>query len=108
MESYWAKIENGVVVHVEVVEDSFVAANPGRYSGTWKKVGTETQPFVGKGFVLLEAKNKIIEPAPYESWLLDEEKLEWNAPALKPGENYQWDESLQEWQKIIKITDVNK
>lgn len=98
MESYWAKIENGVVVFVEVVEDAFVAANPQRYSGIWKKVGTEKQPFVGRDFVYLEAKDKIIEPKPFDSWTLDGND-KWQAPKAKPGENYYWDEKTREWVK---------
>jgi hypothetical protein len=97
MESCWAKIENGVVTFVECVTDEFVAANPERYSGIWKKVGTETQPFVGKEFILLENKDKIIEPQPFKSWILDE-KDQWQAPKEMPKEgNWSWDEEKQDW-----------
>jgi len=41
--SHWAKIENGIVVQVNVVEDDFIQANPDRYTGTWKKTSYNTQ-----------------------------------------------------------------
>lgn len=98
MESYYAYIENGVVTSVEVVTDEFVAANPQRYSGTWKKVGTGTQKFVGKGYVHLPEKNKIIEPQPFKSWTLNETTLQWVAPVKMPLDgNYYWDEDMQKW-----------
>lgn len=96
MESYWAKIENNVVASVEVVKDDFVAQNPERYSGIWKKVETKTQPFVSKGFVYLKGKDKIITPKPFESWRLDAND-EWEAPKAKKGDDYYWDEEKQEW-----------
>ena len=101
MESYWAKIEEGVVTFVEVVTDGFVAANPERYSGTWKKVGIETQPFVGKGFLHLPEKDKIIEPKPFDSWILDKND-NWEAPIKKPEGDFYWYEDRQEWIEILK------
>jgi hypothetical protein len=37
---------------------------------------------------------------PYLSWIINE-NLEWEAPVTKPGDNFNWDESKQEWQKIL-------
>ncbi len=97
MESYWAKIENDLVVSVEVVGDSFVQANPERYSGTWKKVGTDTQKLAGKDYIFITEFDKIIEQKPYDSWVLNKEKTEWKSTKEKPEGNYTWDEDSKEW-----------
>ena len=97
METYFAKIENEKVVQVEVVTPEFVANNPERYNGLWKQVGTETQKFVGEGSVYLSKYDKIIDPKPFPSWIIDSKKEGWEAPLVKPGENYNWDEEQQRW-----------
>lgn len=99
MEPCFANIINGVVVSVEVVTDEFVKTHPGRYNGLWIKVGTENQKYVGKEYVLIPGKNKIIESKPFDSWILDEKKEEWVAPTIKPNGSYYWDEKTQKWIK---------
>lgn len=102
MEKYFAKIENGVVVSVEVVTPEFVAANPKRYKGEWKQVGHKPeQPFVGAGYIKHPSKDKIIEPSPFPSWTLDEENDKWKAPKDKKAgeEDYVWNEDEQKWEK---------
>lgn len=96
METYYAKIENGVVVHVEVVTDEFFNSNPDRYSGTWLKVGTEKYPFVSPGYTYIQKEDKLIAPQPFNSWILNE-KNEWTAPKSQPKGKCYWDEDKQEW-----------
>lgn len=100
METYYAKIEDNIVTHVEVVTDEFFNANPNRYTGTWKKVGTEQQPYVSKGYVFLPEKDRIIEPQPFKSWILDEKTFEWTAPKVKPEGSFYWDEEVKDWIKV--------
>ena len=86
-----------MIISVEVVTDEFFNANPQRYTGLWKKVGTETHPFCGKGDIYLPAKDKIISAQPFPSWTLNAVTDEWDAPKPKPIGNYYWDEKTQSW-----------
>jgi hypothetical protein len=40
--AHWAKVEDGVVTQVNVVEDDFIKGNPQRYTGTWIKTSYNT------------------------------------------------------------------
>jgi hypothetical protein len=46
-------------------------------------------------------KGRFIKPAPYESWIFDEEKWDWVAPKEIPeeliGEIVIWDENKKDW-----------
>lgn len=98
METYFALIEDNKVVRVEVATPEFVQANPERYKGLWKQVGTPTQPFVGGEAVYLPGKDKIVRKKPFNSWLLDDND-NWVAPKAKPNGNYEWDEERLDWVK---------
>lgn len=102
MESYYAHIENNIVVSVEVVTDKFVKANPKRYKDRWIKVGDSKRDFCGKGFIYLPVKDKIIYPQPFPSWTLDNND-EWEAPKIKPDDNFIWDEATLSWKKQVKL-----
>lgn len=80
-ESYYAHVENYEVVSVEVVTDSFVQANPERYTGKWIKVGYSKMPFCGKGFVYITERDTIIIPRPFEDWILSKDYT-WIEPTL--------------------------
>lgn len=100
MESYYAHIENNIVVSVEVVTDKFVKANSNRYQGVWLKVGNGSKrAFCGKDCIYLPDKDKIISPKPFDSWILDKND-EWQAPEKKLGDDYSWDEKLLNWIKL--------
>ena len=47
--AHWAKVEDGVVTQVNVVEDDFLQANPDRYTGTWIKTSYNTHGGVHTG-----------------------------------------------------------
>jgi hypothetical protein len=56
----------------------------------------ETGPaFIG-GTVL---NNKFVPPAPYESWIFDENYFIWKSPVPYPEDNgvYSWDEESLSW-----------
>jgi hypothetical protein len=108
--AHWAKVENGIVTQVNVVEDDFIQANPDRYTGEWIKTSYNTQGNVhllggeplhknyagigyswdGEGFA---------PPQPYPSWSLDLYSYLWQAPVAKPedGKRYTWDEATTSW-----------
>ena len=41
--SHYAKIENGIVVQVNVIEDDYFYSNPDRYTGQWVKTSYNTR-----------------------------------------------------------------
>jgi hypothetical protein len=113
--AHWAKIENGIVVQVNVVEDDFLQANPDRYTGQWIKTSYNTQGgihllggtplrknYAGVGYVYDEVRDAFYAPQPYPSWTLNETTCYWEAPVLMPtdGKIYIWNEDNQEWEEI--------
>ena len=108
--AHWAKVENGIVTQVNVVEDDFLQANPDRYTGTWIKTSYNTHGNVhalggeplhknyagigyswdGEGFA---------PPQPYPSWSLDLFSYLWQAPVAMPedGMRYEWGEATTSW-----------
>lgn len=66
------------------------------YNGSFRK------NYAGIGFKYDAERDAFIPPKPFNSWLLNEETCNWQAPKQKPddGENYIWDEDLLDWIKI--------
>ena len=74
--TYFAQLENNLVLQVRVVEKSFMAENPNRYP-----------------------------PQPYASWVLDEDTCLWVAPIAYPAEgDYAWDEQAGDWVEVTDET----
>ena len=61
--------------------------------------------YAGIGFTYDEERDAFIPPSPYESWVLDEETCQWEAPVPMPeGEkNWLWNEEKGEWEEGIEI-----
>lgn len=108
--AHWAKIENGIVVQVNVVEDEFIQANPDRYTGEWVKTSYNTfggvhalggtplnKNYAGIGFTWDGVG--FAAPKPYESWTLNPDSYLWEAPTPMPtnGKIYVWDEPTLAW-----------
>jgi len=114
--AHFAKIENGIVVEVKVVEEDFFNANPDRYTGQWVQTSYNTQGgihllggtplrknYAGVGMIYDETRDAFYEPQPYLSWILNETTCIWEAPVPYPNDNkmYRWNETTQEWIEII-------
>jgi hypothetical protein len=58
--------------------------------------------FAGIGFTYDEGKDAFIAPKPFNSWLLNEQNCQWEAPVPIPTDEkiYGWDEANCSW--IIK------
>lgn len=100
----FAKVENGIVVHVECVTAEFMAANPTRYPGEWVETfidGSKRGNYAGKGYTFNKALDAFYAPKPYASWMLDE-SYKWQAPVPVPidGKRYAWDEKTISWKVI--------
>jgi len=80
--------------------------------GTWKRTSYNTRggvhilggtPFrknyAGKGYIYDVAKDAFYEPQPYNSWVLNEDTCQWDAPVAMPedGKRYEWNEDTTSW-----------
>ena len=56
--------------------------------------------YAGIGFSYDEELDAFIPPKPFNSWMLDEETCQWEAPVAYPtdGFSYVWNESKVDWE----------
>jgi hypothetical protein len=111
--AHFAKIENGVVTQVIVVNNNELLVDgieveskgiefcQSLFGGTWKQTsynGTIRKRYAGVGYSYDEIADVFIAPKPYPSWLLDA-NYDWQAPVERPadGKRYAWDEANQVW-----------
>jgi len=75
--------------------------------------GFQRKRFAGVGMTYSEDLNAFIYSKPFDSWVLNNETAEWEAPKAKPAdtdtEYYSWDESNLSWTKnTIKQFDLSQ
>lgn len=73
--------------------DEFVQAS---YNGNIRK------NYPGVGFAYDVTLDGFIPPKPYDSWVLNEDTCQWEAPIACPGGAYIWDEDSGSWAKPAK------
>lgn len=57
--------------------------------------------YAGVGFRYSEDLDAFIPPKPFESWILDEETAQWDAPTPRPTDGlYIWDEDTLSWIQV--------
>ena len=113
--SHFAKVENGIVVQVIVVDNADTANAEGvemesigaefckrLLGGDWKQTsynGKMRKNFAGIGYAYDAALNAFIAPQPFPSWLLNEQSCQWESPVPMPtdGKRYAWDEDAKAW-----------
>jgi len=117
--AHFAKVENGLVTQVIVIDQETL--NTGNWGDpkTWIQTSYNTQGgkhtqggtplrknYAGIGYSYDSQRDAFIPPKPYASWILDEETCLWNAPQPMPtdGKMYQWDESTTSWQELVMPT----
>jgi hypothetical protein len=102
--------ENNIVVQVLVTDNDY--PNEGydwlveNLGGRWIQTSynaTIRKNFAGIGFSYDETRDAFIPSKPFESWLLNEETCNWEAPKPYPtdGKLYNWDEESQEWIEYV-------
>ena len=108
--SHWAQIdENNIVLQVLVGPnygdegEAFFNA----LGGTWVKTSYNNnirKNYAGIGYAYDATRDAFIAPKPYNSWLLNEDTCQWQAPVPYPTDDlmYEWDEELTDWKPIIK------
>lgn len=64
------------------------------YNGNFRK------NFAGIGYYYDPELNAFIPPKPFESWLLNENTCQWQAPIPMPDGNYTWNEETLNWDTV--------
>ena len=119
--AHYAKILDGKVIQVIVAEpeffETFIDSSPGEWIQTSynTKNGVHYNPetgepsedqskalrknFAGLGYLYDGDLDAFIPPKIYDSWVLNEETCNWEAPTPRPtdGKRYRWDESSLSW-----------
>ena len=72
----------------------------------WKQTsynGTFRKNYCGIGFIYDSERDAFIAPKPYNSWELNEETCQWEAPEPYPtdGKMYYWNENHKEWEEVV-------
>ena len=121
--AHFAKIEDGVVTQVIVVDNKDCADATGvekesigvafcerLFGGTWKQTsynGNFRKNYAGIGYSYDSERDAFIPPKPFNSWVLNDETCVWQAPKAYPtdGGIYQWNEEKLDW--ILQEVDLN-
>jgi hypothetical protein len=55
--------------------------------------------YAGVGYTYDQTRDAFIPPKPFNSWILNEETCQWEAPVVKPDNEkiYNWNEETQQW-----------
>jgi len=110
--AHFAKVVDGKVSQVIVAEkeffDTFVDSSPGEWiqtsynthGGVHANGGTPLRKnYAGIGYTYDRERDAFIPPKPFDSWTLDEDTCQWEAPTSMPNDNkeYRWNESTTSW-----------
>jgi len=120
--SHFAKVINGIVKTVCVVEQDYIDTGALGDPNNWIQTSYNTRGgvhyapnsntpddgvalrknYAGKGYTYDETRDAFIAPKPYPSWVLDEDTCCWKAPTPYPedGKSYDWDEASTSWKEI--------
>ena len=113
--AHYAEVKNGVVTQVIVAEQDFIDTlpNPTEWvqtsyntlAGKHLLGGTPLRKnYAGIGYTYDAERDAFIPPKTYNSWVLDEETCQWEAPIKQPQEDneYEWDEETVSWKIILE------
>ena len=59
--------------------------------------------YAGIGYTYDEDKDAFIPKQPFNSWTLNEDTCQWEAPSARPddGKFYTWNEEIKSWEEVI-------
>jgi hypothetical protein len=123
--SHFAKVENGIVTQVIVIEQDVLNTGHWGDPASWVQTsyntrggihyGADGNPdggvalrgnFAGIGYTYDKENDVFYAPQPYPSWVLDKTVWGWKAPIEQPndGKPYKWDEETKSWVEIAAPT----
>ena len=110
--AHFAKVENGIVTQVIVIDQETLNTGHWGDPASWVQTSYNTQGgvhtqggsplrknYAGIGYTYDAGRDAFIPPKPYNSWVLDEETCLWDAPIAHPqdGKQWVWRESDTSW-----------
>jgi hypothetical protein len=114
--SHFAKVENGVVTQVIVIEQDVLNLGHWGDPASWIQTSYNTQGgehklggaplrknYAGIGFTYDSGRDAFIPPSPFSSWVLNENTCLWDAPTPMPvveGKMFKWDEPTTSWVEV--------
>jgi hypothetical protein len=119
--SHFAKVENGVVTQVIVIEQDVLNLGHWGDPASWVQTSYNTQGgahtqggtplrknYAGIGYTYDAVRDAFIPPSPFPSWVLDEATCLWSAPTPMPveeGKMFVWDEETTSWVELVAPTE---
>jgi len=72
----------------------------------WKQTfinGSQRKNYAGVGYTYDESRDAFIPKQPFNSWTLNEDTCQWEAPVAYPDDEkrYNWNEETTTWDEII-------
>ena len=120
--SHFAKVENGVVTQVIVIEQDVLNLGHWGDPASWVQTSYNTQGgqhllggtplrknYAGIGYTYDSVRDAFIPPKPYASWVLNEDTCLWDAPTPMPvveGKMFTWDEPTTSWVEFVAPTEA--
>jgi hypothetical protein len=122
--AHFAKVENGIVTQVIVIDQETL--NTGHWGDptSWVQTSYNTQGgvhilngtqlrknYAGIGYSYDAERDAFIPPKAFASWVLNEETCQWQPPVAKPtteGKMYVWRESDTSWVEQTARPDDDK
>ncbi len=95
----FAEVIDGIVTKVIVAEQDFIDGLPNKEQWIQTSYNNNIRKnYAGVGYSYDEARDAFIPPKPFDSWTLNEETCNWEAPTPYPddGQMYNWDE-IEGW-----------
>ena len=105
--SHFAEIDNdNIVQRVIVAEQDFINSGLVGDSFNWVQTsynGNFRKNYAGIGYTYDSTRDAFIAPQPFNSWALNEDTCQWEAPTPYPDDDkmYTWDEATTNWKEVI-------
>ena len=116
--SHFAKVENGIVTNVIVIEQDvlntghwgdpslWVQTSYNTYAGQHRLGGTPMRKnYAGIGHTYDSVRDAFYAPQPFPSWILNEDTCNWAPPIPMPehveGIFYNWNEDTLSWDSVV-------
>ncbi len=115
--SHFAKVENGIVTNVIVIEEDVLQLGHWGDPASWIRTSYNTQGgkhllggtplrgnYAGVGFIYDSANDVFYAPSPFPSWVLNNVTWTWEAPTPMPvveGKMFVWDEPTTSWVEFV-------
>ena len=95
-----------MVTEVIVAEQDFINSGLVGDSFNWVQTsynGNFRKNYAGIGYTYDSTRDAFIAPQPFNSWALNEDTCQWEAPTPYPDDDkmYTWDEATTNWKEVI-------